>query len=109
EAIVLESTAQVTGDLTAPRVAIEEGARASGMLRMEEPSGGAPRATEHRRAAPRPVEAAPRRVEAVRAEPPRAVPAARPEPRPQKKAPPAPVVPAFRGLHGRKKKIRART
>lgn len=109
EAIVLESTAQVTGDLTAPRIGIEEGARARGALRTEEPA--APRASEQRRPAQRPLEA-PRRAEPPRAvEAPRAAPppprAAEPVPA-QKRQPPAPVVPALRGLTARKKKVRSR-
>jgi cytoskeletal protein CcmA (bactofilin family) len=106
EAIVLESTAQVTGDLTAPRVGIEEGARARGVLRTEEPAApAAARGTEQRRPAPRPIEA-PRRVEAPArvVEPVRAA----PPPPAAKKQPPAPVVPAFRGLAARKKKSRGR-
>src|ERR1700742_1625484 len=112
EAIILERTAQVTGDLTAPRVGIEEGARARGALRTEEPAAqSAPRAAE-RRSAPRPLEM-PRRAEApapARAVEPPAPPAvgsAAPPPA-QKRQPPAPVVPAFRGLQARKKKVRGR-
>jgi cytoskeletal protein CcmA (bactofilin family) len=110
EAIVLERTAQVTGDLTAPRVGIEEGARARGALRTEEPSGpaGTSRGAAERRPAPRAVEA-PRRLEAPPREAPRAAPPPPPPPAPAaKRAPPAPVVPAFRGLQGRKKKVRGR-
>jgi cytoskeletal protein CcmA (bactofilin family) len=117
EAIVLERTAQVTGDLTAPRVGIEEGARARGALRTEEPAApAAARGAEQRRAPSRPLEI-PRRMEApapARAEPP-APRAVAPAPRavasappPQKRQPPAPVVPAFRGLQARKKKVRGR-
>ena len=111
EAIVLERTAQVTGDLTAPRVAIEEGARARGALRTEEPSAPpAARTAEARRPLPRATDV--RRVEpaaAPRAEAPREAPrAAPPPPAPAKKQPPAPVVPAFRGLQARKKKVRGR-
>jgi cytoskeletal protein CcmA (bactofilin family) len=110
EAIVLESSAQVTGDLTAPRVGIEEGARARGALRTEEPSApAASRATDARRPLPR---AEVRRVEtpvpARTTEAPRQVPQPRIEAAPAKKAPPAPVVPAFRGLQARKKKVRGR-
>jgi len=106
EAIVLESTSQVTGDITAPRVGIEEGARARGALRTEEPASTSTRGSEARRAAPRPAEA-PRRVEApARPEPARAAPP--PPPPAAKRQPPAPVVPAFRGLQARKKKARAR-
>jgi cytoskeletal protein CcmA (bactofilin family) len=114
EAIVLERTAQVTGDLTAPRVGIEEGARARGALRTEEPSApAASRGAEARRPLPRATEV--RRVEqpAPRAEAPREAPRAAPPPArvdipPAKKQPPAPVVPAFRGLQARKKKMRGR-
>ncbi len=104
EAVVLDATAQVTGNITAPRVGIEEGARVRGALHTEEPSApAATRGAEQRRPAPRAAEP-PRRVE-----PPRAAPAhAAPAPVMQKKQPPAPVVPAFRGLQGRKKKVRAR-
>jgi cytoskeletal protein CcmA (bactofilin family) len=112
EAIVLERTAQVTGDLTAPRVGIEEGARARGALRTEEPAAQSGGRSEQRRAAPRPLEMprraetpAPARVAEVpsvnRAAPP-------PPPAAQKRQPPAPVVPAFRGLQARKKKVRGR-
>jgi hypothetical protein len=99
----------VTGDMTAPRVGIEEGARARGALRTEEPAAqSAPRGAEQRRAAPRPLEI-PRRAEApaARAEAPAPRAAAAPPP-PQKRQPPAPVVPAFRGLQARKKKVRGR-
>lgn len=115
EAILLERTAQVTGDMTAPRVGIEEGARARGALRTEEPAAQATGRGEHRRAAPRPLEM-PRRAEtpsprgaaasAPEASAPRA--AAPPPPPVQKRQPPAPVVPAFRGLQARKKKVRGR-
>src|ERR1700742_3446448 len=62
EAILLERSAQVTGDLTAPRGGIEEGPRARGALRTEEPAAQTPARAE-RRTAPRPLEM-PRRVEA---------------------------------------------
>jgi cytoskeletal protein CcmA (bactofilin family) len=100
EAVVLEATAQVTGDISAPRLGIEEGALVRGGLRMDVPGASSSgRATEQRRPAPRPVERPAPRAEA---RPPQS-PAA-----PQKKQPPAPVVPAFRGLHARKKKVRGR-
>jgi cytoskeletal protein CcmA (bactofilin family) len=117
EAILLERTAQVTGDMTAPRVGIEEGARARGALRTEEPAAQATTGRgEHRRAAPRPLEM-PRRAETpsprgagtaagTEGSAPRA--AAPPPLPPQKRQPPAPVVPAFRGLQARKKKVRGR-
>jgi cytoskeletal protein CcmA (bactofilin family) len=106
EGITLERSAQVTGDITAPRVGIEEGARARGALRTEEPGASSTsRPAEVRRSAPRPAEPA-RRAEPPAppraAEPPRA-----PLP-PLKRQPPAPVVPVFRGLQARKKKVRAR-
>jgi cytoskeletal protein CcmA (bactofilin family) len=93
EAVVLERTAQVTGDIAAPRLGIEEGAMVRGGIRMDA-GGSAPasRSTEQRRSSPRPVE--------------RPAPRAEARPAPQKKQPPAPVVPAFRGLHARKKKVR---
>jgi len=113
EAVILERSAQVTGDITAPRVGVEEGARARGALRTEEPASQSTGRGEQRRAAPRPLEM-PRRV----AEPPVSARAAEaPAPRPaaaapppvsQKRPPPAPVVPAFRGLQARKKKVRGR-
>lgn len=108
EAVVLERSAQVQGDITAPRVGIEEGASARGALRTEEPGKtGGGRAAEPRRAT-RPAEPVRREpVEAPRAAPPPR-PAARPAEPPAKKQPPAPVVPAFRGLSARKKKVRAR-
>lgn len=113
EAILLERSAQVTGDMTAPRVGIEEGARARGALRTEEPAATqSSSGRAERRASPRPLEM-PRRAEpaapARAAEPPapRAV-ASAPAPAPQKRQPPAPVVPAFRGLQARKKKVRGR-
>jgi len=109
EAVVLERTAQVTGDIAAPRVGIEEGARARGALRTEEPGAPAGARPEVRRSQ-RPIES-PRQAE--REVPRIAAPAARIAPRPEpvapvahRKAPPAPVVPALRGLHGRKKKAR---
>lgn len=106
EAVVLERTAQVTGDIAAPRVGIEEGARSRGALRTEEPGAPAGVRPDARRS-PRPIES-PRTAE--REVPRIAAPAARIAPRPepvaQRKAPPAPVVPALRGLHGRKKKAR---
>ncbi len=111
EAVILERTAQVTGDITAPRVGIEEGARARGALRTEEPAAQAAERgrAEQRRTVPRPLEM-PRRAEApapraVEPPPQRAVASAPP---PQKRQPPAPVVPAFRGLQARKKKVRGR-
>ncbi len=126
EAILLERSAQVTGDMTAPRVGIEEGARVRGALRTEEPasqgsqSGGG--RTEQRRAAPRALEmpppprraaepAAPARAEREQAAPSRTV--ASPASSPgagagNRRQPPAPVVPAFRGLQARKKKVRGR-
>ena len=114
EAILLERTAQVTGDMTAPRVGIEEGARARGALRTEEPAAQAAGRAEQRRAAPRPLEM-PRRAEAPasRGGGPAEVPAPRaaaapPPAQTQKRQPPAPVVPAFRGLQARKKKVRGR-
>ncbi|HEX3597475.1 MAG TPA: polymer-forming cytoskeletal protein [Polyangiaceae bacterium] len=117
EAVLLERTAQVTGDITAPRVGIEEGARARGALRTEEPAAQSTGRAEQRRAVPRPLEM-PRRAEppaqsrAAEAPPPRAsapVPRAVAAPPPaQKRQPPAPVVPAFRGLQARKKKVRGR-
>ena len=121
EAILLERTAQVTGDMTAPRVGIEEGARARGALRTEEPAAQATGRGEHRRAAPRPLEM-PRRAETpspraaasgpggsgTEASAPRAAPPPPPRAEAQKRQPPAPVVPAFRGLQARKKKVRGR-
>jgi cytoskeletal protein CcmA (bactofilin family) len=116
EAILLERSAQVTGDITAPRVGIEEGARARGALRTEEPAAQASGRGEQRRAAPRPLEM-PRRAEppaparSERSEPPpRAVaaPPSAPSAAAHKRQPPAPVVPAFRGLQARKKKVRGR-
>jgi cytoskeletal protein CcmA (bactofilin family) len=116
EAIFLERSAQVTGDITAPRVAIEEGARARGALRTEEPAahGTATGRAEQRRAAPRTLEMPRRTAEPAapaRAEPPArsvaAPPASTPSPA-HKRQPPAPVVPAFRGLQARKKKVRGR-
>jgi len=109
EAIILERTAQVTGDMTAPRVGIEEGARARGALRTEEPAAQ-PAGRGERRAAPATREI-PRRAElpapARAAEAP--APARAPAPATvQKRQPPAPVVPAFRGLQARKKKVRSR-
>jgi cytoskeletal protein CcmA (bactofilin family) len=106
EAVVLERTAQITGDITAPRLGIEEGAIVRGGIRMDVPGAAPARATEQRRPAPRPVEARrpeppPRINEAPRGAP---VPVSAP----QRKQPPAPVVPAFRGLQARKKKVRAR-
>jgi cytoskeletal protein CcmA (bactofilin family) len=99
EAVVLEATAQVAGDISAPRLGIEEGALVRGALRMDVPgtSAGGSRATEQRRPAPRPVERPAPRAEARPSQASAA---------PQKKQPPAPVVPAFRGLHARKKKVR---
>jgi cytoskeletal protein CcmA (bactofilin family) len=117
EAVVLERTAQVTGDITAPRVGIEEGARARGALRTEEPSapaGARAAVADQRRPVARPAEVrrmephvAPRATESPRpaAPPPRIE---RVEAPPAKKQPPAPVVPAFRGLQARKKKVRGR-
>jgi cytoskeletal protein CcmA (bactofilin family) len=112
EAILLERSAQVTGDMTAPRVGIEEGARARGALRTEEPAAQSGGRAEQRRAAPRALEM-PRRAEpaasAARAEAPvRAAAPAPPPPAAHKRQPPAPVVPAFRGLQARKKKVRGR-
>lgn len=108
EAVILERTAEVQGDITAPRVGIEEGARVRGSLRTEEPEGKAPaRAAEPRRA-PRPAEA-PRRPEpTAEARPTPPKPVVRPAEPAVKRQPPAPVVPAFRGLSARKKKARAR-
>ncbi|HVU04132.1 MAG TPA: polymer-forming cytoskeletal protein [Polyangiaceae bacterium] len=97
EAVVLERTAQVTGDIIAPRLGIEEGALVRGGIRMDAPTGSG-RAQSDRRPAPR--------AEAPR---PAARPAAPPPSAPaQKKQPPAPVVPAFRGLTAKKKKVRGR-
>lgn len=102
EAVVLEATAQVTGDISAPRLGIEEGALVRGSLRMDVPGSVSSRAAEQRRPAPRAqhVERPAPRAEA------RPAPAAASQA--QKKQPPAPVVPAFRGLHARKKKVRGR-
>ncbi|HEX7668702.1 MAG TPA: polymer-forming cytoskeletal protein [Polyangiaceae bacterium] len=107
EAVVLEATAQVTGDISAPRLGIEEGALVRGSLRMDVPgssSSAGSRAAAERRPAPR--------AQHVERPAPRAAHVERPAPAPvasaQKKQPPAPVVPAFRGLHARKKKVRGR-
>jgi cytoskeletal protein CcmA (bactofilin family) len=118
EAILLERSAQVTGDMTAPRVGIEEGARVRGALRTEEPAAQSGGRTEQRRAAPRALEqmprrtaepAAPARAEREQPAPSRAVaPASSPSAAAHKRQPPAPVVPAFRGLQARKKKVRGR-
>jgi cytoskeletal protein CcmA (bactofilin family) len=101
EAVVLERTAQVTGDITAPRLGIEEGALVRGGIRMDAPSGGRGGGGTERRPVARPLEARSTRAEAPRA-------AAQPAPSAAKKQPPAPVVPAFRGLTARKKKVRGR-
>jgi cytoskeletal protein CcmA (bactofilin family) len=115
EAVVLERSAQVSGDIEAPRVGIEEGARVRGALRTEEPGARPPavgRGSERR--SPRPAEAPSRAAEPTRAREAQTAPAARPAARPEaaqpaaaagnRKAPPAPVVPALRGLAVRKKK-----
>jgi cytoskeletal protein CcmA (bactofilin family) len=104
EAVVLEATAQVTGDISAPRLGIEEGALVRGSLRMDVPgsSSAAGRASEQRRPAPR-AQHVERPAPRAEARPAPAAPSSA-----QKKQPPAPVVPAFRGLHARKKKVRGR-
>lgn len=101
EAVLIERAAQITGDITAPRVGIEEGARVRGALRTDEPSGSpAGRSTSERRA-PRPAS------ESRAAEPARSpVRAATP---PARKGPPAPVVPALRGAVARKKKAKTQS
>jgi hypothetical protein len=108
----------VTGDMTAPRVGIEEGARVRGALRTEEPAAQSSPRAEQRRGAPRTLEmprraeapAAPARPHGAEAPAPRsAVASASPPPAAaHKRPPPAPVVPAFRGLQARKKKVRGR-
>lgn len=105
EAVVLERAAQVSGDITAPRVGIEEGARVRGALRTEEPGGTPSRSAAEPRRAPRPAES---RAEAPRPAPPRPAPAPREreEAASARRGPPAPVVPALRSAHGRKKKAK---
>src|ERR1041385_3608527 len=76
EAILIERAAQVAGDVTAPRIGIEEGARVRGAVQTEEPGGtGSTRSAEPRRA-PRPATEN-RAGDAPRASAPRPLPAPR--------------------------------
>jgi len=99
EAVLIERAAQITGDITAPRVGIEEGARVRGALRTDEPSGSpAARTASEPRRAPRPSEA--------RTSEPARLPVRALNPPAARKGPPAPVVPALRGTVARKKKAK---
>jgi hypothetical protein len=90
-------TAQVKGDLVAPRIGIEEGAEVRGAIR----TGQEPKLPSTASRAAEPARTADRKPAAVKraAPPPAAV---------AKKRPPAPVVPAMRRGAGKKKKARGR-
>jgi cytoskeletal protein CcmA (bactofilin family) len=133
DAVLLGAGAQVAGDLSAPSIGIEDGARVRGAVRTEkEPSAAATsaasrarepsrvtRAETPARAVAEPARAAakrsaePKRAEPKRSavskpEPKRAAPEARraappPAPSTAKRPPPPPVVPALRRAKGKKK------
>lgn len=97
EAIVLDASASVTGDLRAARIGIAEGAQVRGSVQTDASAPARSTASTVMRARPR-VEPAPR----IMPKPKEVI--AAPEPVKDKKKPPPPVVRApARGARGRKK------
>lgn len=99
EAIVLDASASVTGDLRAGRIGIAEGAQVRGSIQTEVAPAARASSNTSPMLRPRP------RIEPVRV-PPKAPPVkeSAPEPAKDKKKPPPPVVRApTRGARGRKK------
>jgi cytoskeletal protein CcmA (bactofilin family) len=118
EAVVVEDTGRVVGDLLAPRIGVSEGAHVRGSIRTDGSGSGAsngarastPRAvSEPRAVAAASVERAPRpvMVAAPTAAQPTLASAPKPPPPLAKKAPPPPVIQAPRpGVRARKKLAR---
>jgi cytoskeletal protein CcmA (bactofilin family) len=106
EAVMLESGARVVGDLSAPRIGVATGALVRGIVRTEgEPFPGAPRRPAGQPARPPEtyVSRAPKPPAPPRFEPPEDPPLL--EAKPEREAPPPPVVPALaKGARAKKKK-----
>jgi hypothetical protein len=112
EAVVIEDTGRVVGDLSAPRIGVSEGAHVQGSVRTSgasaAPSRSAARATasESRSAASPPVDRA-RPVAATPSPAPVAASAPKPPAPLAKRLPPPPVITAPRpGVRARKKLAR---